>query len=121
MQRRVTTLVGLAVVALAVLIAVRDLPSPKPVGKEPASRAPRGGGGDDDSGILFAYAGGGAPAEDGGLALLGDLSNFASTLPRDDAGVGTTMPDGLPVPALPLTAPRQLRFGVVLVTYAGAQ
>jgi parvulin-like peptidyl-prolyl isomerase len=31
------------------------------------------------------------------------------------------MPDGLPVPPLPLNAPRQLRFGVVLVTYAGAQ
>jgi hypothetical protein len=121
MQRRVTTLVGLAVVALAVLIAVRDLHTPKPTSKEPLSRASHDGGADDDGGILFAYAGGSSPAEDGGLALLGDLSNLAATLPRDDAGVGTTMPDGLPVPPLPLTAPRQLRFGVVLVTYAGAQ
>jgi parvulin-like peptidyl-prolyl isomerase len=31
------------------------------------------------------------------------------------------MPDGTPVPPLPLTVPRQVRFGVVLLSYAGAQ
>ena len=121
MQRRITTIVGLAVVALALWIALRDMHAPKPTGKAPLSRGAHDGGDDDDSGLLFAYDEGGAPTEDGGLALLGDLSNFAATLLRADGGVGTTMPDGLPVPPLPLTAPRQLRFGVVLVTYAGAQ
>jgi hypothetical protein len=121
MQRRVTTLVGLAVVALAVWIAVRDLHASKATGKGPLSRGAHDGGADDDSGILFAYADGGGLAEDGGLVLLGDLSNFAATLLRPDGGIGTTMPDGLPVPPLPMTAPRQIRFGVILVTYAGAQ
>jgi PPIC-type PPIASE domain len=119
MQRRVTTLVGLAVVGLALWIAMRDLHAPKGA----LSRGSHDGKAEgDDSGILFAYADGSAPAaEDGGLALVGDLSNFATTLLRADAGAGTRMPDGLPVPPLPLTAPRQVRFGVVLVTYAGAQ
>jgi hypothetical protein len=31
------------------------------------------------------------------------------------------MLDGTPVPGLPLGVPRQVRFGVVLVSYAGAQ
>ena len=31
------------------------------------------------------------------------------------------MLDGTPVPSLPLTVPRQVHFGVVLVSYAGAQ
>ena len=38
-----------------------------------------------------------------------------------DGGAGATMLDGTPVPPLPLTRPRQVRFGVVLVSYAGAQ
>ena len=119
MQRRVATFVGLAVVALALWIAVRDLHSPK------AGKGASAGGShpdaDDDGGILYAYADAGATAEDGGLALVGDLSNFGASPSRADAGVGNAMPDGLPVPPLPLNAPRQLRFGVVLVTYAGAQ
>jgi hypothetical protein len=119
MQRRVATFVGLAVVALALWIAVRDLHSPK-AGKGAAARGSHNGA-DDDGGILYAYADAGATAEDGGLALVGDLSNFGASPSRADAGVGNAMPDGLPVPPLPLNAPRQLRFGVVLVTYAGAQ
>jgi hypothetical protein len=38
-----------------------------------------------------------------------------------DGGAGGTMPDGSPVPPLPLGVPRSVRFGVVLVSYAGAQ
>jgi hypothetical protein len=50
--------------------------------------------------------------------------------PPDDAGAdaddldssaGAAMPDGATVPPLPAGAPRQVRFGVVLVSYAGAQ
>src|SRR5207247_3020751 len=36
-------------------------------------------------------------------------------------GAGSRMPDGSPVPALPASAPRAVRFGVVLVGYQGAQ
>jgi len=38
-----------------------------------------------------------------------------------DSGVGFVMPDGTPVPPIPPGAPRNVRFGVVLVAYAGAE
>lgn len=38
-----------------------------------------------------------------------------------DGGPGFTMPDGRPPPPLPENAPRAVRFGVVLVAYAGAE
>ncbi len=43
--------------------------------------------------------------------------------PREvrDGGVGFVMLDGTPVPPLLPTAPRNVRFGVVLVSYAGAE
>lgn len=40
---------------------------------------------------------------------------------RGDGGIGSAMPDGTPVPMLPANTPREVRFGVVLVSYAGAQ
>jgi hypothetical protein len=38
-----------------------------------------------------------------------------------DGGAGFRMNDGTLVPPLPTGAPRQVKFGVVLITYAGAQ
>lgn len=38
-----------------------------------------------------------------------------------DGGAGFSMPDGTPVPPLPASVPRNVRFGVVLVAYAGAE
>ncbi|HWL85406.1 MAG TPA: peptidylprolyl isomerase [Polyangiaceae bacterium] len=38
-----------------------------------------------------------------------------------DSGFGLLLPDGAAVPALPEKAPRSVRFGVVLVSYAGAE
>ena len=40
--------------------------------------------------------------------------------PRVTAGFDT-MPDGAPVPQLPDSAPKSVRFGVILFTYEGAQ
>ncbi len=69
-------------------------------------------------------------AHDGGDAGSFDLDGglFAFDLDADvpprevrDGGVGFVMPDGTPVPPLPPTAPRLVRFGVVLVAYAGAE
>jgi hypothetical protein len=114
MQRWVTTLVGLAVVGLTVWLVASNFHPPKPIGRDPKARS----GPDDDGGaLLFAYADGG-PVADSGAAVLTDL-----VMPdlRVDAGVGTTMPDGSQVPPLPPLTPRQVRFGVVLVSYAGAQ
>ncbi len=38
-----------------------------------------------------------------------------------DGGIGFSMPDGTPVPPLPDGTPREVKLGVVLVTYLGAQ
>lgn len=112
MQRWVTTLVGVAIVGLAVWLVARSFHPPKPVGRDPKAIVD-----DDGGGLMFAYADGGGVPESGPL-LRADLAPFDS---HPDGGPGTTMPDGLAVPPLPATAPRQVRFGVVLLSYAGAQ
>jgi len=113
MQRWVTTLVGLAVVALAVWLVASRFHPPKPIGHDPASRSPVGD--DDGGGLMFAYGDGGP--ESGALVAAG----LTTADVRADAGAGATMPDGTAVPPLPASTPRQVRFGVVLVSYAGAQ
>jgi hypothetical protein len=117
-ERWVTTLVGLAVVVLAVWLVARDFKPPRPIGHDPN---PRPTPSDDGGAPMFALggdAGAGAMAgDDGGPLLLADLLGE----PRLDGGTGATMLDGTPVPPLPATTPRQVRFGVVLVSYAGSQ
>jgi hypothetical protein len=114
MQRWVTTLVGAAVVLLAVWLVVRNFKPPTPIGKDP--HPPLIILGDAGAGTMQALA----PLGDGGLPLLlTDLLNEPA--PRVDGGVGASLFDGSPVPPLPLNAPRQVRFGVVLVSYEGSQ
>ena len=116
-ERWVTTLVGLAVVVLAVWLVVHNFQPPKAIGHDPAPRPSALV--DDGGGLMFALGdGGGALEGDAGTLLLSDL---LGPDPRIDAGVGGRMPDGTLVPPLPLTVPRQVRFGVVLVSYSGAQ
>jgi len=115
MQRWVTTLAGLAVVGLAIWLVANGFHPPKAVGHDPTPRSPDAS--DDGGGLLFAYADGGRPADAGAFAI----ADLAAPDLRVDGGAGTTMPDGAQVPPLPATAPRQVRFGVVLVSYAGAQ
>lgn len=113
MQRWVTTLVGAAVVLLAVWLVARNFQPPKAIGKDPHPRTVV-----EDGGTMQAL--GAALSADGGLPLLlTDLLNEPGV--RVDAGVGATLFDGSPVPPLPLNAPRQVRFGIVLVSYEGAQ
>jgi hypothetical protein len=118
MQRWVTTLVGLAVVVLAVWLVARNFQPPKAIGHDPtphaASSSEEGGAPQPQAGTGVA----GGANEDAGPLLLADLRGAE---PRMDAGVGATMPDGTPVPPLPLGVARQVRFGIVLVSYAGAQ
>jgi hypothetical protein len=113
MQRWVTTLVGVAIVGLAVWLVARNFHPPKPVGRDPKTAAD-----DDGGGLMFAYADGGHVPEAGAL-LAADLAPLLDSHP--DGGPGNTMPDGSAVPPLPVTAPHQVRFGVVLLSYAGAQ
>ncbi len=119
-QKWATTLLGLAVVLLAVWLVVRNFQPPKAIGTAPTAAA------DDGKGLMFAYgdggtgsAGGGAALGDGGVPLL--LSDLLENEPRMDGGAGGTMFDGSPVPPLPMDVPRSIRFGVVLVSYDGAQ
>jgi hypothetical protein len=112
MQRWVSTLVGLAAVLLAVWLVAHNFRPPKAIGRDPGAQD----AGDDGGGMP--RADGGFAEPDAGQGLVGDLSVSEA---RVDGGVGTTMLDGTPAPPLPLSAPRQVRFGVVLVSYGGAQ
>jgi hypothetical protein len=124
MQRWASTLVGLAVVVLAVWLVVRDFRPPTPVGHElaPSSADRASSATSKDGGSPIAAGGVGAAAADdaGSPILLSDLVPLESDR-RADGGIGTAMPDGTPVPLLPVGVPREVRFGVVLVSYAGAQ
>jgi len=121
MQRWATTLVGLAVVVLAVWLVSRSYHLPPPVGREPNAPASPDAGADESRAPMYALAdaGGASSGDDGGPLLLSDLVPVDTDRRMDGGGVA--MPDGTPVPMLPLSAPREVRFGVVLVSYAGAQ
>jgi hypothetical protein len=121
MERWATTLVGLAVVVLAVWMVARSYQPPTPIGHDPNPRSLREAGTGEANAPMFALADGGATAEgDAAPLLLSDLVPPEIDR-RVDGGGGAVMPDGTPVPPLPYSAPREVRFGVVLVSYAGAQ
>jgi hypothetical protein len=115
MQRWVTTLVGLAAFGLSVWLVAANFHAPRAIGHDPRARSDASD--DDGGGLMFAYADAGPPVDSGAL-FVADLG--ARDL-RGDGGSGSTMPDGFPVPPLPTSVPRQVRFGVVFVSYAGAQ
>jgi hypothetical protein len=115
-QRWSTTLVGVAVVALAIWLVAHNFEPPKAIGHDPNPPPPPA----LDAGSPSANAGSAQQAaSDAGEPLL--LSDLLQSEPRVDGGTGTTLFDGKPVPGLPFDAPRQVRFGVVLVSYDGAQ
>lgn len=119
-RRWITTVVGVGAVVFAFWMVARGFRPPQAIGHRPGplSAGAADGGADDGSDLMYAYADGAAAAEDAALLLLTDMLGAD---PRFDSGAGATLPDGTPVPALPVTVPRQIRFGVVLVSYAGAQ
>ncbi len=104
MQRWVSIVLGVVAVGLAIALAWQGISHWHP----PTHAATTDGG----------------TASDGGLVVSLD---FDAALPElavrevRDGGVGFVMPDGMPVPPLGASAPRLVRFGVVLVTYAGAE
>jgi PPIC-type PPIASE domain len=107
MARWVTIVLGFVAVGLAVAITYQSMSKWKP------AKVERDGGVTTVAGDL-----------DGGL--LGSLdfdASFEPAAPREprDGGVGYTMLDGKPVPPLPPGSARVVRFGVVLVSYAGAE
>jgi hypothetical protein len=120
MPRWTTTVVGIAVVVLIGWVVIRNAHPPKAIGRDPHANFV-----DAQADSLDAIAAttppltGALDAGDDGSPLL--ISDFVVPGARADASAGTTLLDGAPVPPLPLNAPRQVRFGVVLVSYAGAQ
>jgi hypothetical protein len=114
MQRWVTRLVGVAVVVLALWIVARDFHRPKTIAQDGSPD----GGSDDRSTPRSAHRDAGGT---GGEASGPMPSDFARLEPRIDGGFEPALPEGTSVPPLPMDAPRQVRFGVVLVSYTGAQ
>jgi hypothetical protein len=108
MQRGVTTLVGLAVVGLAVWLVAKDFHLPPSIGRDPTPSD----AGAPDAAPDAAPTADAAPPAPTARAEEPFVSDFALGR-RADPFSG--------VPALPLAAPRQIRFGVILVSYAGAQ
>ena len=122
MQVWATRLVGLSAVVLAVWLVAHNYHPPTPVGHDPGGGTTADAGSEGAQAPMFALseAGAAASGDDAGPLLLSDLVPAESDR-RVDSGAGVALPDGTPVPPLPFTAPREVRFGVVLVSYAGAQ
>jgi hypothetical protein len=103
--RALSIVLGLAAVGLAVALSWQAVSKWKP--------AVSNGGADGAAASSF--------DSDAAVALSLDLD--AGEAPREhrDGGAGFVMTDGTPVPQIPPNAPRAVRFGVVLVTYLGAE
>ena len=117
MRRWISRLIGLAVVVLALVVVARNYRSPDAIGHA----LPLVDASDDGPRVPPAQSAAAAESigEDAGPLLVSDLAR--GELRTDGGGPGTTLPDGSPVPPLPVSVSRQVRFGVVLVSYSGAQ
>jgi len=115
-QRWANILLGGAVIALVVALALKGAPRPaEPPATSADAAAPK-----DEAGVDAGGAPGDLATGDAGDPLL-EAIGAVTTDSRPQTGVGSRLPNGAEVPPLPSTAPRTARFGVVLVTYAGAQ
>jgi len=112
MQRWLSILLGAGVLALAVVLAFFSTPKHRAVAPAPSASA------EEASSAAITSA---ASIDAGAL----DLAAVALADPVADratgSGPGYKMMDGSPVPPVPQHSPREVQFGVVLVTYAGAE
>jgi hypothetical protein len=112
MQRWLTILFGTLAVGLALVVAYRsagDRPAP-------AHDVPK------DAEAPDALADAGEDATSKITDLFADPSGSFGIDPRAaEMGAGWRLPDGRPVPPLPPNSPRQVRLGIVLMTFAGTQ
>lgn len=111
MQRWVSIVLGLVAIGLAFALTWQSMSRWRP-----AKLETDGGAAIHDAGVAATTV---TPVAD----VDADLGFYEPVAPREfhDGGVGFVMPDGSPVPPLPASAPRRVRFGVVLVTYAGSE
>ena len=119
MERWVTTLVGLAVVVLAVWLVAHNFQPPTPDRARPVA-APRGVR-DGRRGRSDVRAGGRRRQCRERRGAAAAHRSARGPIHGSTRGSAPRCSTGPPVPALPLSVPRQVRFGVVLVSYAGAQ
>lgn len=108
MQKATSVLLGASVVLVAALVIFR-------VG--PRKRAPAAVA----SAPPLSSAVVEPSSEDGGVAVLGGLFDESASRSLVNTGAGSRLLDGAVPPQLPESAPKSVRFGVVLVQYQGAQ
>ena len=116
-MQRWTALVFLGLVALAALLLVTSRPAPG--GASPIALSAPASSSSSSSVLIVAPTTLPAPALPLSLET-GNLPTFTEG-PAENADAGATLPDGAPVPSLASDAPETVRFGVILVTYRGAQ
>lgn len=114
MQRWLSTLLGLAAVGLAVAVVARTMGDKRPTTPPEPSPSVAVGAGDA-----------GSPKDAGKKAPPPDAEDPFAALTLLDPSLSGASPgrfaDGRPVPPLPEGAPKHIRLGVVLMTFAGAQ
>ncbi len=113
MQRAFSIALSLAAVVLSAVLAFQGPPRSGPgaaVAAEPATRTASDAGAVLDGATLALDAG-----------SVGFLEPASEPPPVEVPEGGFRLADGTPVPVLGRGAPKQVRFGVVLVTYEGAE
>ena len=118
-MRWLSTVLGFAALALAVLVVVRtmgDRPTPSRA-ESHLDAAPAVA----DAGV-GSSPGQGKEPKDAGRKVADAEDPFAG-MPEAPPGslLGAHFPDGRPVPPLPENAPKHIKIGVVLMSFAGAQ
>ncbi len=116
MQRWLSIVLGMAAVSIAVLLAGQAMSNWRPW-RAPTEAGPEASA-STDAGVS---ADGGDYLDLGDADMASSMPLFPTNEPRRDGGVGFRMLDGSEVPPLPADAPVKVRFGVVLITYAGAE
>jgi hypothetical protein len=113
MQRWISVLLGLGVLVVAAWITANGLPARHhAVAASGDANAPAGSASSEPGGALAVADAGASGAEAAAPPAQVDVGGRV--------GAGMRMPDGTLVPPLP-DKPARVHFGVVLVTYAGAQ
>lgn len=114
MQRWVSISVGVGAVALAIAITAKAFHGPIGGGTGAVGLSEDAGLGDDGR------TRGKRPPSTSSAAHLNEIADVRDEARLPDSGA-TSFGEGTPVPPLPASAPRQVRFGVVLVSYSGAE
>lgn len=116
MQRALSMALGLGVLVLAVWLTTQGMSKWHP--ERPVDAGDPDGG---EAGVVDAASTIDMSLDAGAPDPLLDFPILSGESRRSDGGVGSKMPDGTPVPPLPDDAPKQVHFGVILVTYRGAE